>query len=482
MQKKDNDYAKIAIVADAKGWALHNIAVNIVKNLQIKFNIDIIYSEDYPDTNKLYCKLFSDSSYDIVHFLLRKKMFSPALINPFFQELVSEEIKAAYAKGLSETIITASVYDHLLLDETDIKKHSFYFKYIIDGYTVSSEKLNKTYNQISSYPGPAMVIEDGVDQEKFYPLLLERLVDSKRNIVVGWVGNSLWGRGDGIDHKGFTTIVLPAIQLLIDAELKVEIKAADCNVQMIPHDEMISYYKSIDILVCTSDIEGTPNPILEAMACGIPIISTDVGIVPQVFGKLQKEFILSERTVACLGDKLKQLIESPSMRKMLSDENLKQIVGWTRQDEARKWDIFFSNYINANEKSEHCYYDSTRTIKKCLLEYQSLMVQGGELIRRIKDRPTFIWGAGQAGKKTLEYATEYNINIQGFIDGDSKKEGTLIHNVPVYSSKYLQGLVDKGNIPFVLIGSSYIHAIKTQLEAMGMEHDKDFTDCNFLWT
>ncbi|WZB73295.1 glycosyltransferase family 4 protein [Achromobacter xylosoxidans] len=44
---------------------------------------------------------------------------------------------------------------------------------------------------------------------------------------------------------------------------------------------MPAYYNSLDLYVCPSAIEGTPNPVLEAMACGVPVISTDVGIVPK---------------------------------------------------------------------------------------------------------------------------------------------------------------------------------------------------------
>jgi hypothetical protein len=116
---------------------------------------------------------------------------------------------------------------------------------------------------------------------------------------------------------------------------------ADRMERWIPHNEMNDYYNSIDICVCASDIEGTPNPALEGMACGLPVISTDVGVVPQLFGALQQNYILPSRTVEDLKSKLKDLIENPQKRKALSQENLEEIKNWTWEKQCQKFDNFF---------------------------------------------------------------------------------------------------------------------------------------------
>ena len=45
---------------------------------------------------------------------------------------------------------------------------------------------------------------------------------------------------------------------------------------------MLQFYWMTDFLVCTSFAEGTPNPGLEAAACGIPLITTPVGNMPEL--------------------------------------------------------------------------------------------------------------------------------------------------------------------------------------------------------
>lgn len=45
----------------------------------------------------------------------------------------------------------------------------------------------------------------------------------------------------------------------------------------VPHDKLPEFYRGLDYLVVTSDSEGGPYPVMEAMAMGIPVIAPDVG-------------------------------------------------------------------------------------------------------------------------------------------------------------------------------------------------------------
>ncbi len=104
---------------------------------------------------------------------------------------------------------------------------------------------------------------------------------------------------------------------------------------------MPEYYSKIDVYVCTSKIEGTPNPVLEAMACGVPVISTDVGVIPELFGPLQQEFILRERSVPALMNTLLHSRREPHLLAALSAENLETTKAWSWPEKAAAFKPFF---------------------------------------------------------------------------------------------------------------------------------------------
>ena len=50
------------------------------------------------------------------------------------------------------------------------------------------------------------------------------------------------------------------------------------------HARIVDYYRCLDLYLVTSREEGGPKAVLEAPACGIPIVSTPVGMAPEVVG------------------------------------------------------------------------------------------------------------------------------------------------------------------------------------------------------
>ena len=295
---KKSNKKRIAIVYDIDGWAFCNIANEIKKYLSKDFDITIFPVSVFNDN--IVELLFIANQFDLVHCLWRGLLscLDYEYVRGYIYNMgfTFEEFKKKYIEKVN---ITTSVYDHKFLDKESFETTKSFAKYA-KNYTVSSTILKDIYDELDLDKKPMAVISDGVELTKFKPNNLERFKEDNiqnRKIKFGWVGNSEFTDSEGdSDLKGVRKIIKPALEELIQEGYPIELKFADRKDSLIPHSKMPDYYNSIDVYICASKNEGTPNPVLESMASGVPIISTNVGIVRDAFGEKQKKFILKERS------------------------------------------------------------------------------------------------------------------------------------------------------------------------------------------
>jgi glycosyltransferase involved in cell wall biosynthesis len=90
--------------------------------------------------------------------------------------------------------------------------------------------------------------------------------------------------------------------------------------------EIEKIYKIADILVLTSEREGTPNVVMEAMATGLPVISTNVGGIPDIVYDSETGFLIEPGDIDSLVSKLMLLMEDTSLRQKIGTKARKFIV------------------------------------------------------------------------------------------------------------------------------------------------------------
>ena len=337
---------KIALIVDSDNWAFANIARQIVKHLGHRYDFQIIPTEVVDNIAQI---LIMTADCAVTHFFWRE-----------YLNLVRYEFAQGYARLLGfaagvfvekyvyNRVITTSVYDHLFLTDDEIQARIPLFNDLCKGYTVSSQRLLDIYRDIDVYPPPVELAEDGVDLSLFQPMNLDRF-DSlgQRTLVIGWAGNSKWAAGAGEDFKGFHSILKPAVEQLQQEGLDIRLELADRQQGFIAHKDMPAYYAKLDVYVCPSKIEGTPNPVLEAMACGVPVITTNVGVVPQALGDDPFSLILPERSVGALKERLRTFYRGGAAEaQSISQDGLKRIQEWDWSKKVKSFERLFDRFVN----------------------------------------------------------------------------------------------------------------------------------------
>ncbi len=79
-------------------------------------------------------------------------------------------------------------------------------------------------------------------------------------------------------------------------------------------DETGPFYRDADILVLTSDREGTPNVVLEAMASGIPVVATRVGGLPALIRDGETGYLVEPNDESALANAILDLVENCDKR------------------------------------------------------------------------------------------------------------------------------------------------------------------------
>lgn len=84
-------------------------------------------------------------------------------------------------------------------------------------------------------------------------------------------------------------------------------------------EELRTKYQEADIFVFPSHFEGFPVALLEAVACGLPCISTDVGGCPDILDGGKIGILVKRRSVVELAEALSKLIQDPQLRREMGE-------------------------------------------------------------------------------------------------------------------------------------------------------------------
>jgi glycosyltransferase involved in cell wall biosynthesis len=172
-------------------------------------------------------------------------------------------------------------------------------------------------------------MRNGVDLERFQPIPLLTARDR-----LGWTAEpTLLSVGNLVELKGHHIAIellnqLPRFRLAIvgagPERRKLEQLAEQLGVAQrvvfagrIEQQDLPIYYSAADILILASSREGWPNVLLEAMACGTPVVATDVGGIPEVVAAPEAGRLVAERSAKAFATAVSDLFTNLPPREVV---------------------------------------------------------------------------------------------------------------------------------------------------------------------
>ena len=229
---------------------------------------------------------------------------APSWLNTLYKHIISR--------------MTFHIADHIIC-YTDIEKEN------IETLGIDPKKIS--------------VIHNGVDITLFAPRDSEKNTYNKQIL---WVGRYVTGKGVDYLIDAFSQVqkMIPETHLVLVGEgpekKAIEFRIQNLNLQssvtIIDYQDnadLPEVYKKSDAFVLPSHMEGVPRTILEAMSCGIPVVTTNLSHLVEIIDGAG--LVVPPKEPALLSDAILTILEDPSLAKNMGQrgrEKIEQEYSW----------------------------------------------------------------------------------------------------------------------------------------------------------
>ena len=303
--EKIENKKRILLLVDTYDWCFFNIATQIKKEFT-QYTIDILSTVDFYNNMKKIMK----NPYNIYLYFFPDYNFNGAQL-----QYIQNIGKYKYNKKSS---IFWCMYDNFtwrIKTDYNTHRHDLLRKNMArwmnnaDGYFWGSPKIRDNIYDTFTIIKPNASCMDGVDTRMFNYKDYDEDILTKKKLKIGWIGNS------NVNQSGLQKGYREIKQYVCDLSDNFEFCPLDREINLIPHNKVPDYIHNIDIIVCYSTCEGTPNQILEGSSCGRCWISTDVGIVSSVYNTIEDNptGIIIKKNEKAFKDALLKLYENRNL-------------------------------------------------------------------------------------------------------------------------------------------------------------------------
>ena len=109
-------------------------------------------------------------------------------------------------------------------------------------------------------------------------------------------------------------------------------------------DDIVGLYQTADIMLNPTTVDNMPNSLLEALACGIPVVTTNAGGIPYLVEAERTALLVDIGDIQGMAKQVKRLLE---------DKRLYQSMARNGREEAGQytWPVIRDKWLNMYENS-----------------------------------------------------------------------------------------------------------------------------------
>lgn len=200
------------------------------------------------------------------------------------------------------------------------------------------------------------VIPNGFDYEKFYKVGSAKIISKDQEIIIGTVCRLEEQKGIVYLLKAMKIVLMkyPNAQLEIvgDGSLLEKLKRLSYRLGISnsviffgKFADVIPFYKRMNIFVLPSIYEGFGIVLLEAMAAGIPIVSTNVDGITEVVVNGESGILVPPKNYEAIANAIINLIENPNLVSKLIDKGFERAKLFDIKKHISQMDEFYEELL-----------------------------------------------------------------------------------------------------------------------------------------
>jgi teichuronic acid biosynthesis glycosyltransferase TuaC len=183
------------------------------------------------------------------------------------------------------------------------------------GLVTVSSGLKRRLEALGVSPERVRVLRNGVDLDRFHPYDREAA-----RPAVGFARPTLLAVGNLVMLKRHRLMV-EALTLLAGVDLAIVGEGPErgaieglARERGVDQDRLPEIYSAADLLLLVSTNEGWPNVLLESMACGTPVVVSDIDGIGDIVALPEAGRVLAETTPTALASAIGDLLAAPPAR------------------------------------------------------------------------------------------------------------------------------------------------------------------------